>query len=242
MYTYSRTAADEPLDNSGKLALVQRASRALAVSGKSLATAWAEYRGKKTPDQFLIFAMGLQDTLQQMFFIAKAFNMDLLGFKAALADSGEIVNKATKRLYNFKDFAPSSLGKMTLSLRDILIGTRDMLEGARDLEESADAPMDQVIFGSDMSIVLSALVMVFRQLKADMKGIVKARNESLRFFRVISENALGGMPEGGMAEETDEPILLTASIRKALRVMRKSPDAGARLLVACEQRLAQGGF
>jgi hypothetical protein len=242
MYTYARTAADEiPLDSTGKLAIVQRASRALLVSGKGAATAWAEYRGKKTTDQFMIFALALQDTLQQMFFIAKAFGMDLIGFKAALADAGEIVNRATKRYYNFKDFSPSVLGKVTFAMRDVLIGTRDMLEGARDLEDSAEAPMDQIVFGSDMSIVLSALVMVFKQLRVDIKGIVKARNESLRFFRVIAESAIGAVPPGGEAYETDEPIILAATVRKITAMLHKNPEAGLRLLDALEQRLAGGG-
>ncbi|MFA5387343.1 MAG: hypothetical protein WC322_03015 [Candidatus Paceibacterota bacterium] len=240
-YVYAHTAAADPLplESTSKMSQVLRASKALLVLGKTAATAWADYRGKKTPEALILYVTAIQDILHQMFIVAKALGMDLTGFRTALTSADEIQARVAKGALAFKDISPSSLGKVTFAMRDVLLSTREMLGDAQDVDDSdfGVMPLDLVIFGSDMSIVLSALWVVFKQLRGDPKGILKARNESMRFFKVLSESALEFVPEGGSAEETYEPIVLAATVKKAVALFRKDPGAGWKLLGSLDQRM-----
>ena len=248
MYSYTRQAADVlPLDNAGKMGVVLRASRIIFTSGKDAVASWNECRTKKSDAALSAWLLAMHDILQQMFFIAKALRMDLTGFRVALADSSEIEERAASGALTFEELPSSSIGKISYSMRDILVSTRELISGAHDMQ-GADLeamPLELTIFGSDVSIILGAFVMIFKQLKGSYKGVLKARDEALRFFEILTD-----APKNNADVETEyAPMSLMASIKKATALTRRNPKAGWLLLGTIEQRLSEptpwsgrGGF
>jgi hypothetical protein len=231
---YARIAEDLPSES--KMALVTRSSRAVRDAGKASAYQWADFRGKKTTEVLVTYLTSLAAIIQSMSVIAKALGMDLTGFRAAQQDAQALVASAAKGALSYKSLAPTNLGKVSFAMRDILESSREIVSDAENAEAAEMGPMDLIIFGSDLSIILSAMVVIFRQLKGDPKGLIKARNESLRFFKVLSEETMEAMPEAeGTVEEAD--IILAATLRKASAMLRRNPKRGFELLGRAEQRI-----
>ena len=240
-YSYARLAAVDPVENAvNKMGLILRVTRELMVAGKAAASNWSEFRGKQTPALLLASLTSVQEVLLQLRLISKAIGIPaLVPLAAAEADLEGIRSSITKGLLTYRGMAPANLGKITMAMRDVILSTRGMMDSAQDLGENefevdlASSPMDLVIFGSDMGIVLTALVQVFKFLQGNYKNVTKARNEVLQFFRILSESTLANVPEGG----SYEPIVMAATIKKATALLRKNPAAGMLVLGAIEQRL-----
>jgi hypothetical protein len=243
--TYARTSDEMPPLN--KMGVILRNSKLLRDAGKAAASQWADFRSKKTNDVLTAYVTSLAEILGSTFFVAKALGMDLTGFRAAEAAVQELLGNVTKGTLSFKTLAPTNLGKVSLAMRDVLLSTRELVTDAQDMQGADltmdettmdETPMDLIIFGSDMSIVLSALVIVFKNLHGDIRAIVKARNETLRFFKVLGEEAMGAMPPEGSVEEGAN-IILATSLRKATCMLRKNPERGFHLLGSVERLILE---
>jgi len=234
--TYARTSDEMPPLN--KMGMILRNSKLLRDAGKAAATQWADFRSKKTNDVLTAYVTSLAEILNSTFFVAKALGMDLTGFRSSEAAVQELLGNVTKGTLSFKTLAPTNLGKVSLAMRDVLLSTRELVTDAQDMQGADlvmdETPMDLIIFGSDLSIVLSALVIVFKNLHGDIRAIIKARNETLRFFKVLGEEALGAMPPEGSVEEGAN-IILATSLRKATCMLRKNPERGFHLLGSVER-------
>lgn len=200
-------------------------------SAKATQAQWVEYRRGHTPELLGIFYLGMKDIATNLYFLARALEMGPTAFRLLPGIFEKSSEALVSDVRGHNAVPAAMLGRITLALKDIYLVSQDLIEDSRALG-TAGINQDALVYGSDLGVVLTSLVPIAKTLKLPLQPFVRARNEALNFFRVVSEDLLEAplsSPEP-VQEVPAESIVLACRVKHATALIKSNPRKACKLL------------
>ena len=211
---------------------VQHYSTLLYRTAKQAQQQWAEYRGHRKPELLSSYYLAMKELCTDIFMIARAVEMDTTDYRVLPSIFEKSSAELLSAVQEHNAVAPATLGRVTFAMKDIFLVSQDLLEDARSLGNE-EVSEDFLVFGSDFGVVLTSLVPIAKTLKLPIQPFVRARNQALTYFRLMSDNLLEALPvgaPGGVEEVPVESIVLACRVKRAAAMLRSNPRKACILL------------
>ena len=193
---------------------------------------WAEYRVHRKQEALSAYYLSMKELCTDIFMIARAVDMDTTAYRVLPGIFEKSSAELLAAVQEHNAVAPATLGRVTFSMKDIYLVSQDLLEDARSLGNE-EVSEDFLVFGSDFGVVLTSLVPIAKTLKLPIQPFVRARNQALTYFRLMSDNLLEALPvgaPGGVEEVPVESIVLACRVKRAAAMLRSNPRKACALL------------
>ena len=199
-------------------------------SAKEAQAQWAEYRRMHKPELLGAFYLGMKDLATNLYMLIRALEIDPTVFRLlpAIFEKSSEELAVTTRDHN--SVPPAMLGRITMALKDIYLVSQDLIEDSRVLGNTG-INADALVYGSDLGVVLTSLVPIAKTLRLNLQPFVRARNEVLNFFKVVSDELVVQTPVGPPVVEVPESsIVLACRMKHATAMIQIDPQKACALL------------